>query len=130
MVESQAACLSEEVMLGAVVFGHQQMQVAIDNIRALAHEAGKPRWEWQAPAWETALEEAGAVRAPRRHFPSAYRITEKQQRYGRIADIKKETTAALSAGEVPQEAATPSRRSCSSSKVASSGSAFWRAIRN
>src|SRR5215468_855337 len=47
MVESEAKGLSEEVMLGAVVFGHQQMQTAIRAIRELAAEAGKPRWDWQ-----------------------------------------------------------------------------------
>ena len=50
MVESEANCLSEEVMLGAVVFGHQQMQVAINAINELKAEAGKPAWDWQAPA--------------------------------------------------------------------------------
>jgi polyribonucleotide nucleotidyltransferase len=101
MVESQAAGLSEEVMLGAVVFGHEQMQVAIRNIRELAQEAGKPRWEWQPPAADTALEQALDARA-RQALSEAYRITEKQQRYTRIADIKKEVVAALSAGEAPQ----------------------------
>src|SRR6185437_7880818 len=48
MVESQAQGLSKEVMLGAVVFGHQKMQEAVRNIRALAEQAGKPRWQWQA----------------------------------------------------------------------------------
>src|SRR4030081_2078239 len=48
MVESEAKGLSEEVMLGAVVFGHEQMQVAIRAIRELASQAGKPRWSWQA----------------------------------------------------------------------------------
>ncbi len=101
MVESQASGLSEEVMLGAVVYGHQQMQIAIQNIRELAKEAGKPRWEWQPPAADTALEQAVAARAEKA-LSEAYRITEKQLRYGRIADIKKEAIAALSAGEVPQ----------------------------
>ena len=53
MVESEAMGLSEEVMLGAVVFGHEQMQVAIRAIRELAAQAGKPRWSWQ-PAAENA----------------------------------------------------------------------------
>ncbi|HTW74083.1 MAG TPA: polyribonucleotide nucleotidyltransferase [Steroidobacteraceae bacterium] len=101
MVESQASGLSEEVMLGAVVFGHEQMQIAIRNIRELAQEAGKPRWNWQAPPRDSALEEAVSARAGQA-LAEAYRITEKQQRYTRIADIKAETAAALSAGEVPQ----------------------------
>ena len=48
MVESEADRLSEEVMLGAVMFGHEQMQVAIDTINELAAEVGKPAWEWEA----------------------------------------------------------------------------------
>jgi polyribonucleotide nucleotidyltransferase len=51
MVESEASGLSEEVMLGAVVFGHEQMQIAIRNINDLVKAAGKPRWNW-APAVE------------------------------------------------------------------------------
>jgi polyribonucleotide nucleotidyltransferase len=101
MVESQAAGLSEEVMLGAVVFGHEQMQVAIKNIRELAQEAGKPRWDWKPAAADNALEQAVAARTEAA-LSAAYRITEKQQRYTRIADIKKEAIAALSAGEAPQ----------------------------
>src|SRR5690606_12484045 len=53
MVESQADCLSEEVMLGAVVFGHAEMQVAINAINELVKEAGKPRWDWK-PADDSA----------------------------------------------------------------------------
>src|SRR5512137_938788 len=49
MVESEAKMLPEDVMLGAVMFGHEQMQVAIRAIRELALEAGKPAWEWTAP---------------------------------------------------------------------------------
>ena len=52
MVESEAKGLSEDVMLGAVLFGHQQMRVAIAAINKLAAEAGKPRWDWK-PAEET-----------------------------------------------------------------------------
>src|SRR3546814_16550911 len=50
MVESEAQELSEDVMLGAVMFGHQQMQVAIHTINELVAEAGKPKWTWAAPA--------------------------------------------------------------------------------
>ena len=47
MVESEAQLLTEEQMLGAVVFGHEQQQIVIENINALAAEAGKPKWDWQ-----------------------------------------------------------------------------------
>ncbi len=98
MVESEAKGLTEEQMLGAVVFGHQQMQTAIAAIRELAREAGKPRWDWQPPAESAEL--AGAVAAKARQaLAQAYTITEKQQRYARIGEIKAETVAALSAGE-------------------------------
>jgi len=101
MVESEAKCLSEEVMLGAVVFGHQQMQSAIAAIHALVREAGKPRWSWQAPAHDAEL--AGAVDGKAREpLAQAYSITEKQQRYTRIGQIKTETLEALAGGEAPR----------------------------
>ncbi|MHB1541468.1 MAG: polyribonucleotide nucleotidyltransferase [Steroidobacteraceae bacterium] len=101
MVESEAKCLSEEVMLGAVVFGHQQMQSAIAAIHALVREAGKPRWSWQAPADDAELTGAvdGKAREP---LAQAYSITEKQQRYTRIGQIKAETLEALAGGEAPR----------------------------
>ena len=55
MVESEAMELSEDVMLGAVVYGHQQMQAVIDAINELADEAGKPMWDWAPPQKDTAL---------------------------------------------------------------------------
>jgi polyribonucleotide nucleotidyltransferase len=98
MVESEAQGLSEETMLGAVVFGHEQMQVAIRAIRELVKEAGKPRWDWK-PATETAaLEQAVAARAEGT-LSQAYLITEKQQRVARLSEIKKDLVAALSADE-------------------------------
>ena len=50
MVESEADRLSEETMLGAVTYGHEQLQVAINAIHDLVAEAGKPAWDWQPPA--------------------------------------------------------------------------------
>jgi polyribonucleotide nucleotidyltransferase len=100
MVESQAAGLSEEVMLGAVVLGHRQMQVALDAINALTAAAGKVRWTWTAPATNTALVSAVATRAEAA-LAEAYLITEKQLRYTRVGTIKSETTAALTAGDAP-----------------------------
>ncbi len=101
MVESEANCLSEEVMLGAVVFGHQQMQVAINAINELKAEAGKPAWDWQAPAANTVLESAVSAQA-HAAFTAAYQITEKQARYTRVGEIKKAAVEALSAGDAPQ----------------------------
>jgi polyribonucleotide nucleotidyltransferase len=94
MVESEAQILSEDIMLGAVVFGHEQMQIAIQNIRELAAQAGKPKWDWKAPAFEAPLAEAVAARAEAT-LSAAYRITEKTQRTARLSEIKKDLTKAL-----------------------------------
>jgi polyribonucleotide nucleotidyltransferase len=100
MVESEASCLSEEVMLGSVVFGHEQMQVAIKAINELVAECGKPRWEWKPSAATAELE--GAVRAAAHDkLAEAYRITEKQARYARVGEIKKAVTEQLAGGESP-----------------------------
>ena len=101
MVESQASGLPESVMLGAVVYGHTQMQVAIKAIRELAAEAGKPRWDWQPPAPNAELSAAVAA-AVEAKLAEAYRITEKQQRYARVGAIKTEAKAALAGGEAPR----------------------------
>jgi len=101
MVESEAKVLSEEVMLGAVVFGHEQMQVAINAIRELAAEAGKPAWEWAAPEPDKELVAAVAAQVEA-DLGEAYSITEKQARYTRIAEIKKAAVAALASGDEPR----------------------------
>ncbi len=101
MVESQAAGLSEDVMLGAVVFGHTEMQVAIKAINDLVKEAGKPRWDWK-PA-EGSAELASLVKAAAEgKLREAYTITEKQARYGRVKEIKAEATSALTGGDAPR----------------------------
>lgn len=79
MVESEADGLTEEVMLGAVVFGHEQMQVAISAINDLAAKAGKTRWDWTAPAEDLALANAVAEQASEA-LAAAYRISDKQSR--------------------------------------------------
>ncbi len=87
MVESEARELPEDVMLGAVLFGHAQMQIAIDAITEFAHKAGAQAWDWQAPAQDEALrEEVRAYAAA--DLAEAYRITAKQQRYARMAEIR------------------------------------------
>ncbi|MGH8261595.1 MAG: polyribonucleotide nucleotidyltransferase, partial [Steroidobacteraceae bacterium] len=98
MVESEAKSLPEDVMLGAVVFGHKEMQTAIQAIRELVAEAGKPRWNWQ-PATESAeLASAVALHAEAA-LTKAYSITEKLQRRDSIQEVKTKTLAALGAGE-------------------------------
>ena len=98
MVESEAKGLSEEVMLGSVVFGHEQMQVAIRAIKELAAQVGKPRWGWQAPVDNPDLTSAVALHA-QAALSQAYSITEKQQRHARISEIKSQTTTTLAGGE-------------------------------
>jgi len=84
MVESQARELSEEVMLGAVMFGHEQLQTAIQAINELAAEAGKPAWGWEAPAADKALTEAVGTAATD-GFAQAYRISDKMERQAAVA---------------------------------------------
>jgi polyribonucleotide nucleotidyltransferase len=79
MVESEAQQLSEEVMLGAVVFGHEQGQIAINAIHDLVRDAGKPVWEWQAPAADEALV-AKVNELGRDALVAAYQIRSKQAR--------------------------------------------------
>jgi polyribonucleotide nucleotidyltransferase len=101
MVESEASGLTEEVMLGAVVFGHEQMQVAIRNINDLVKKAGKPRWTWQ-PAGESADLDKAVAGEARADLEAAYRVTEKQKRYERIGEIKAATKGKLAVGEQPK----------------------------
>src|SRR5438094_8747985 len=79
MVESEAHELPEEVMLGAVVYGHQQMQAVIEIIHQLVEEAGKPLWDWQPPTKDEALisQIAGIAES---ELHEAYRIRSKQAR--------------------------------------------------
>ena len=101
MVESEANCLSEEVMLGSVVFGHEQMQVAINAINELVKECGKPRWEWSLGAATAELEQAVKA-AAHDSLAEAYRIIEKQSRYARVGEIKKAVIEQLSGGDAPK----------------------------
>ncbi len=87
MVESEAQELPEDIMLGAVVFGHQQMQAAINAINELADEAGVAEWDWQAPATNTALIEKidGLARAD---LEEAYNIKQKQARLAKVDEVR------------------------------------------
>ena len=96
MVESEAKELSEAVMLGAVVFGHEQMRVAINTIRELATEVGTPAWDWKAPAEDTALI-AAVASAGQAGFTEAYQIADKQQRYTRLDAIRSDINVKLTA---------------------------------
>ena len=87
MVESEAEELTEDQMLGAVLFAHQQMQPVLDAIDALVAEAGKPRWEWTPPEIDQALADriADVFAEP---MAAAYRITDKLERQDAVAALK------------------------------------------
>ena len=101
MVESEAKMLPESVMLGAVVYGHEQMQVAINAIRELAAKAGKPAWDWKAPEIDPALTSAVAELADAA-LEQAYQIVEKHPRRDRIAELRKSVVEKLAGGETPK----------------------------
>ncbi len=98
MVESQAKILSEDVMLGAVMFGHEQMQVAISAIRELAAEVGKPAWDWQAPPADADLD-ATVATAAESSLADAYRITDKVERQASVGATKLAVMESLYGGE-------------------------------
>ncbi|OOG56000.1 polyribonucleotide nucleotidyltransferase [Polaromonas sp. C04] len=79
MVESEAKQLSEEIMLGAVVFGHEQSRIAINAIHELVRDAGKPVWDWRAPAKDEVLIAKVAALAEEK-LAAAYQIRNKQAR--------------------------------------------------
>src|SRR5262245_62144280 len=97
MVESEANELSEEIMLGAVVYGHEQMQPVINLINELADEAGKPLWDWTPPQKDEALVRRVAELAEA-GLQEAYRIRQKQQRSERVAALRAQVSQALVEG--------------------------------
>ena len=98
MVESEARELSEEIMLGAVVFGHNESVKAINAINELVEEAGKPEWDWQAPTKdETLIARLNEVCGAR--LEEAYNIIVKQTRSHAVKDIRAEALAALCQGD-------------------------------
>ena len=94
MVESEAKELSEDQMLGAVLFAHQEMQTVIKAIDELVEEAGKPRWDWSAPDVDEALR-AQVEEAAGADLGEAYRITEKAERYERVGQVRDAVVEAL-----------------------------------
>jgi polyribonucleotide nucleotidyltransferase len=94
MVESEASELPEDIMLGAVLFAHQEYQAVVQGIADLAKDAGKPRWEWQAVAENTEVktlvaEQYGAAIA------DAYRTTDKMERYSKLNELRATAITAL-----------------------------------
>jgi polyribonucleotide nucleotidyltransferase len=105
MVESEAQELSEDVMLGAVVFGHEQMQAAINAINELVEVAGKPEWDWQPPAKDEALA-AKVAQLAEAELREAYRTTSKQARTLKCREVTRKTIEAICAGEGAPDATT------------------------
>ena len=87
MVESEAKILSEEIMLGAVMFGHDQMQQVIAQINELTEDAGKPKWEWAAPEVDEDLVKKVSELATE-SLTSAYTNTDKVERHQAVSDCK------------------------------------------
>jgi polyribonucleotide nucleotidyltransferase len=100
MVESEAQQLSEDVMLGAVLFGHEQMQAAIRAINELVAEVGKSKSEWTAPAANADL--TAALAAYTADVTAAYAITDKKARQDAARAVRDAAIAALASGDAPK----------------------------
>ncbi|MGN0916571.1 MAG: polyribonucleotide nucleotidyltransferase [Succinivibrio sp.] len=96
MVESEANCLPESVMLGAVMYGHEQQQTVIKEIEEFAKQVNRPVWDWVKPEEDTAL--INAVKADAEEaVGDAFKIVDKLERQDRLAEIQKATTEKLKA---------------------------------
>ena len=105
MVESEASQLSEEIMLGAIVYGHEQGNIAINAIHELVRDAGKPVWAWQAPAKDEALiAKVGELAGVK--LQAAYQIRAKQARTQACRVVTSEVMAALKADGVAFDSVT------------------------
>ncbi len=102
MVESEAKMLSEEVMLGAVMFGHEQMRKVIQAVRELATEVGAQPWNWQAPQKDASVVES-VGRAARADIVAAYKIREKTARLDKLAATRERVIAELANTESAPE---------------------------
>ena len=98
MVESEAKELSEDEMLGAVLFGHQEMQVIIQAVNELAAEAGKPKWDWQAEPTNDALltQVSDSIKSD---LGEAYRISDKMERQTAVGTLKRKVLDEISGAE-------------------------------
>ncbi|HEX7047218.1 MAG TPA: polyribonucleotide nucleotidyltransferase [Gammaproteobacteria bacterium] len=101
MVESEAKSLPEDIMLGAVLFGHEQMQAAINAIKELAGEVGKPAWDWQAEAEDQSLVDTIKTNYGKA-LDDAYQVADKQERRDAIAAIKERAVEELAGGDEPK----------------------------
>jgi len=102
MVESEANQLPEDIMLGAVLFAHQEYQAVVQAVTELAKDAGKPRWEWQAEEENAELKAAVAEQFGAA-IVDAYRTTDKMERYSKLGDAREAAVAALSTDDISAE---------------------------
>lgn len=98
MVESEANCLPESVMLGAVMFGHKQQQTVIKEIEEFAKQVNRPVWDWVKPAEDTALIDAVKADAEAA-VGDAFRIVDKLERQNKLAEIQKSTAEKIKASK-------------------------------
>ena len=98
MVESEADILSEEVMLGAVVFGHEQSQAVVSNIAEFAANVNTPKWDWTAVAENTELKAEVAAHA-QEGMTAAYQISDKLARKTAVDTVTEEALAAIVAAD-------------------------------
>ena len=103
MVESEAAILSEEVMLGAVMFGHEQMQTVVTAVNEFAAEVNTPKWDWQPVAENTALK-AKVKELAEAGITAAYQISDKMERKDAVVAVTEKTVAEIIAADETQNA--------------------------
>ena len=113
MVESEAKELTEDQMLGAVLYGHQEMQSVIQAIKEFAQEAGATKWEWEAEPINEGLKEA-ISHEYKSEIAAAYSITEKMERYGKLSELRSKVVEAM-AGDGDDDASADEVKSMFSS---------------
>jgi len=102
MVESEAQELPEDIMLGAVLFAHQEMQAVVAVCEELKAEAGKPQWDWQPAAVNEALQSTLESQFADQ-VAEAYKITNKQQRVTRLGEVRSAAVEALASDDVAED---------------------------
>ncbi|MFT6201318.1 MAG: polyribonucleotide nucleotidyltransferase [Candidatus Endobugula sp.] len=103
MVESQASELPEDIMLGAVLFAHQECQAVVQAVTDLVKEAGKPRWDWKVAEENVALK-AAVTEQFGAGIADAYRTIDKMERYGKLTTLRDDAVAALVSEDVTADA--------------------------
>ncbi len=102
MVESEANELPEDIMLGAVLFAHQEMQAVVQACEELAKDAGKPAWDWQ-PASENEALKAAVASSFEAAIGDAYRIIDKAERYTRLSELRSQAVEQLAVDDISDD---------------------------